>query len=133
MHEHLTDDNFMVYCARHYDNPQCHSDEEFFEDINRVRYIKKLITRYTENNDLKERLILNHVIILGNLFGLHTTRILYLKLRKQFQYIKPFLVLLNMLPDHMYNIGGEAIINTDLIPMDETIVQALRAIRNESI
>jgi len=57
----LTDDNFFVFCARHYDK-QCHSTEEFIEDLQRIKYIKKLITRYEETGELKERLILNHLI-----------------------------------------------------------------------
>lgn len=129
--EHLTDENFLIYCAKHYDNPQCHSTEEFLEDLKRIKYIKKLITRYVESGDLKERLILNHLIILSNVFGAeHLARILYLKMKPQFNYIKPFLVLLNIMPDRLLNIKDERNIDTDLISMDESIIKQLRALTN---
>jgi hypothetical protein len=131
MNEKLTDENFLIYCARYYDNPQLNSTEEFIEDLKRIKYIKKLITRYIESGDLKERLILNHIIILNNLFGPeHLCRILYLKLKTHFKYIKPFLVMLNILPDRLFNIKNETIINTDLIPMDDTVIETLRVIKN---
>ena len=129
--EPLTDKNFVVYCAHYYDNPQCHTTEEFAEDVNRVKYIKKLITRYVEGGELREQLILNHIIILNNVFGpIHTCRILYLKLSNQFKYIKPFLVMLNILPDTLYNINNVAEIDTSMIPMDVNIITALRKINN---
>jgi hypothetical protein len=129
--ETLTDENFLLYCAKYYDNPQCHSTEEFLEDLNRIKYIKKLITRYIENGDLKERLILNHVIILYNVFGAeHLARILYLKMEPQYKYIKPFLVLLNIMPERLLNIKEQKSINTDMISMDETIIKQLRKLSN---
>ena len=129
--EHLTDENFLIYCARYYDNPQCHSTEEFLEDIKRIKYIKKLVTRYVENGDLKERLILNHLIILHNVFGAEKLcRILYLKMKPQYTYIKPFLVMLNIMPERLTNIKDEKIIDTHLIPMDDNIVKVLRAVTN---
>jgi len=129
--EHLTDENFLIYCARYYDNPQCHSTEEFLEDIKRIKYIKKLVTRYVENGDLKERLILNHLIILHNVFGAENLcRILYLKMKPQYTYIKPFLVMLNIMPERLTNIKDEKIIDTNLIPMDDNIVKVLRAVTN---
>lgn len=129
MVEKLTNENFLIYCAKYYDNPQCHSTEEFIEDLRRVKYIKKLITRYVEHNDLKERLILNHIIILNNVFGAELLcRILLLKMRNEFKYIKPFLVLLNILPEKVYNVGEEKIVFTDLISMDDNLVNILRKI-----
>lgn len=127
MIEKLTNDNFLIYCAKHYDNHQSHSTEEFFEDLKRIKYIKKLITKYIESRELKERLILNHITVLYNVFGAdHLPRILYLKMKKQFVYVKPFLIFLGILPDRMYNIGDEQFIDTDLIPMDDLIVFKLR-------
>lgn len=132
MHEKLSDDNFLIYCARYYDNPQCHSTEEFIEDLKRIKYIKKLITRYIDSGELKDRLILNHLIILYNVFGAeHMTRILYLKMKGQFKYIKPFLILLGVLPEKIYNIKEEAVINTDVISMDDVIVQSLRKVKDD--
>jgi hypothetical protein len=129
--ETLTDENFLIYCAKYYDNPQCSSTEEFMEDLKRIKYIKKLITRYVENGDLKERLILNHLTILYNVFGSeHLCRILYLKMKLQYSFIKPFLVLLNIMPEKLLNIKDEKIIDTNLIPMDDNIVKILRAVIN---
>lgn len=129
--ENLTDENFLIYCAKHYDNPQCHSTEEFMEDLKRIKYIKKLVTRYVESGDLKERLILNHITILSNVFGAdHLSRILYLKMKPQYKYIKPFLVLLNIMPGRLLNIKTEKLIDTDTIPMDETIIKQLRKLSN---
>ena len=88
-----------------------------------------LITRYTDNGELKERLILNHIIILNNCFGPEALcKILYLKLKDQMKFIKPFLILLNILPDKIYNVNGEKIIYTDNIEMDALIVAKLRKV-----
>jgi len=127
MYEKLTDENFLIYCAKHYDNPQCHSTEEFLEDLKRIKYIKKLITRYNESGELKDRLILNHLTILCNVFGPeHLNRILYLKMKSQFKYIKPFLVMLNILQDRIFNIKEESIIDIDLIEIDDGVIRILR-------
>lgn len=129
MNEKLTDKNFLLYCASHYDNVKYASTEDFVEDLNRLKYIKKLITRYTEYGDLKERLILNHIIVLNNCFGPEVLcRILYLRMKPQMKYIKPFLILLEILPEKIYNINDENIIDTDLIEMDEVIVAKLRKV-----
>lgn len=129
MNEKLTDHNFLLFCAQHYDNSRYVSTEEFVEDLNRIKYIKKLVTRYVENGDLKERLILNHIIILSNCFGPEALcKILYLKLKPQMKYIKPFLVLLNLLPEKIYNVDDEIIIDTNLIEMDTFIVSKLRKV-----
>ena len=101
------------------------------EDLKRIKYIKKLVTRYVESGDLKERLILNHITILSNVFGAdHLSRILYLKMKPQYKYIKPFLVLLNIMPGRLLNIKTEKLIDTDTIPMDETIIKQLRKLSN---
>jgi hypothetical protein len=129
MNEYLTDKNFLLFCAHHYDNAQYASTEDFIEDLNRIKYIKKLVTRYIENGDLKERLILNHIIVLNNCFGPEALcKILYLKLNTQMKYIKPFLVLLNIIPDLIYNVGDEKVVDTNLIEMDELIVAKLRKV-----
>jgi len=128
-YEKLTNENYLVFCAQHYNGKRYYTTEEFVEDLNRVKYIKKLITRYIENNDLKERLILNHIIILNNCFGPDVLcKILYLKLKHQMRFIKPFLILLNVLPDKIYNVGDEETIDTDLIEMDNLIITKLRKV-----
>ena len=129
MNEYLTDKNFLLFCAHHYDNAQYASTEDFIEDLNRIKYIKKLDTRYIENGDLKERLILNHIIVLNNCFGPEALcKILYLKLNNQMKYVKPFLVLLNIIPDLIYYVGDEKVVDTNLIEMDELIVAKLRKV-----
>lgn len=129
MNEQLTDKNFLLYCASHYDNAKYSSTEDFIEDLNRLKYIKKLITRYIENGDLRERLILNHIIVLNNCFGPEvTSKIIFLKLEHQMKYVKPFLVFLEILPEKIYNVNDKSIIHTDEIEMDETIVAKLRKV-----
>ena len=131
MIDHLDDANFLIYAAKHYDNPQCHPTEEFIEDLKRIKYVKKLLTRYIESGELKERLILNHIIILSNVFAPEPLcRILYLKMKSQFGYVKPFLILLNVLPEKLYHIKNEETIDIDMIPMDERVIESLRKIKN---
>ena len=67
--EELNEDNFTLFAIRYYNNPQCTSTEEFYEDIRRFRYLKRLLKRYHNTGELRERLILNHLIILNNVFG----------------------------------------------------------------
>jgi hypothetical protein len=129
MNDLLNDKNFLIFCASHYDNARYVSTEDFLEDLNRIKYIKKLVTRYVEYGELKERLILNHIIVLNNCFGADACcKILYFKLKTQMKYIKPFLILLNILPDRLFNVGQEKIVDTDLIEMDEEIVAKLRKV-----
>jgi hypothetical protein len=129
MYEKLNDSNFMLFCAKHYDNSKYASTEEFYEDLSRIKYIKKLITRYTQDNDLKERLILNHIIILNNCFGPEAlNKILYLKLKDQMKYVKPFLIMLNILPEKIHNVNNEIVIDTNTIEMDQEIIKRLRKV-----
>ena len=132
MLERLTEENFLVFCAKKYDNPQVLSTEEFLEDLERIKYIKKLITRYQDTGEIRERLILNHVITLKNCFGLELAKILYLKLEDQFKYVKPFLLYLNVLPKKIYNVGCYEFVDMDDVPMDQTFINALRKFNNES-
>lgn len=132
MHEKLTEENFLIYCAKRYDNSQAISTDEFLEDLERVKYIKKLITRYTESGELKERLILNHIMTLYNCFGIELSKILFLKLEKQFKYLKPFLLLINILPAKLYNVGNHELIETDSIVMDQRVIDILRKLNHES-
>lgn len=129
MNDLLNDDNFLLYCASKYDNIRYASTEEFLEDLNRIKYIKKLVTRYLEYGELKERLILNHIIVLNNCFGAEACcKILYFKLKPQMKYVKPFLVLLDIMPERLYNVGDEKIVDTNLIEMDQEIIAKLRKV-----
>lgn len=125
----LTEENFLLFCAQFYTNPQYYSTEDFLEDLNRIKYIKKLLGRYLDGGELKERLILNHIIILNNCFGVSAlNKIIYLKFKDNMRYIKPFLLLIDALSDSIYNVGEETIVNTTLIDMDPFIVNKLRKI-----
>jgi hypothetical protein len=129
MIDKLDESNFMLYAAKHYDNPQCFDTLEFYEDLARFKYIKRLFNRYEETGELKERLIVNHLIILYNVFGPVTTRMLFFKLNGHLHLLKPFIILLGFMPDKVYGVGVEnkTIISSD-IPMDENIVKLLRKI-----
>lgn len=128
--EKLDEANFLLYAAKHYDNPSCFDTLEFYEDLNRFKYLKRLFSRYEETGELKERLILNHIIVVYNLFGVEaSTRMLFLKLKDYYQYLKPFLVFLNYCPDKVSGIGIDNItIVTSNIQMDFKIVETLRKI-----
>jgi hypothetical protein len=127
--EKLVEDNFLLFCVRHYRDVKFSSIEDVMEDINRVKYIKKLITRYVEGGSLKERLILNHIIILNNCFGpVVLCKILYLKLKDQMKYVKPFLILLDVMQNEIRNVGDELLVDTRFIAMEQAIVERLRGI-----
>ena len=124
----LTELNIELYAAKGYENPNCVSIEEFVEDFNRLRYIKRLIRRYSQNGELKERLILNHLVILYNSFDNDTcTRLLFFKLKKYLEYITPFLLLLNRLPKTVLDENNNVIYTTD-IRMNQYIIDKLRKI-----
>lgn len=127
--EKLTENNFLIFAMNHYDNPQCHSLEEFDEDLKKFLYLKKLITRYKKDNDLKERLILNHIIVLYNVFGNNATRMLFYKIDKECWHIlTTFLIYLGHMPESIpeYNI-----VLSD-IKLDEKVIAVLRKLTNES-
>lgn len=131
MLEKLDESNFLLYAARYYDNPQCFDTVEFYEDLKRFQYLKRLFNRYKENGELKDRLVLNHIIILYNVFGTTPcTRLLFLKLGEQHSDIlKPILDFLGYMPDKVENIG---IANTtyyaDKIVNDKNIEEMLKRI-----
>lgn len=130
MREKLDETNFLLYAAKHYDNPHCYDTLEFYDDLNRFKYIKRLFNRYEETKELKERLVINHLTVIFNIFGAEpATRMLFLKLEGHYHLIKPFLVLMGYMPDVVHNIGieGKNIISSN-IHMDEAIVETLRQI-----
>lgn len=100
MKDKLSPNNFVLYAMKMYNNPLCTGIDEFKEDIIRVKYIKRLLLKYKNNGELRERLILNHLIILQNVFGAEAcTRILFYKLSKDLHsYLKTFLEYLQYLP-----------------------------------
>lgn len=129
MFDKLNESNFLLFAMNHYDNPQCHSLEEFDEDLKKFLYLKKLITRYKKDGDLKERLILNHIIVLYNVFGINATRMLFYKVEKEYWgVLATFLLYLGHMPE---NIPEFNIILSD-IKLDEKIIAVLRKLTNES-
>ena len=124
----LTELNIELYAAKGYENPNCVSIEEFVEDFNRLRYVKRLIRRYAQNGELKERLILNHLVILYNTFdNTICTRMIFFKLKKYLEYIVPFLLLLNRLPKTVLDENNNFIYTSD-IKMNQGIIDKLRKI-----
>ena len=116
----LTEENLFLFAAKHYYNPQFSDIEEFYEDLKRFKYIKRLVNRYLDNGDLTERLILNHLIVVFNSFGIDAAlKILELKLdEKHWPVVKPFLIFLKYIRNDQYT--G--------IKMNEEVVEALRKI-----
>lgn len=108
-----------------YDNPQCHSLAEFEEDIKKFLYLKKLFSRYKNNNELRERLILNHIIVLYNIFGESATKMLFHKVEEScWDSLITFLVYLDRMPETLPEFS---IVLSD-IALDETIIATLRKI-----
>lgn len=96
----LSNDNFMMFAMKNYTNPQCEDINEFNEDLNRIKYIKRLLGKYNKKGILKTILLMNHIIILNNIFGNEAcSRILFFKLEPEFHSaIKTFLEFLKYLP-----------------------------------
>ena len=126
----LNDDTFLMYAMREYNNMQCTDIEEFYDDLKKIKYIKRLFNSYRNNGQLKERLILNHLIIFYNVFTVQAgTRILFYKIEKDFwPILKTFLIYLDRMPDKIDSIRGE-IIRTSDIQLDDGIITRLRTIK----
>jgi len=116
--EELNEENFTLFAIRHYDNPQCTSTEEFYEDIRRFRYLKRLLKRYYNTGELRERLILNHLIILNNVFGVeNAVRMLQYKIDDEYwPVLKTSLLYLEYI-DEGFRVE---------IPLDKEVVKRMR-------
>ena len=125
MDDKLNQDNFILFTMKAYENPNCLGFSEFKEDLNRIKYIKRLLLKYKNNNILKEILILNHIIILQNMFGpRNCCRILFFKLPKELHpSLKAFFDYLNYTRYHIPEIDINSIIP------DEYIFKKLRDIK----
>ena len=101
MYEKITTENVMMFAIKHYDNPQCEGEKEFHDDMKRFKYIKRLLRKYKDSGILKERLLLNHIIILNNLFGPEAcVTLLLFKIQQEYWgTLKSFLLYLNMIRD----------------------------------
>jgi hypothetical protein len=125
MNQMLTEDNFLTYAMHHYDNTQCYSLEEFNDDLKRFLYLKKLFNRYHNECDLKENLILNHLVVIYNIFGDNATNMLFFKIEKEYwAYLTTFLVFLDRMPEELPQYS----IKLAEVKLDEYIIQSLRKI-----
>jgi len=99
MFKKITSENVNIYAIKHYENPHCENEKEFYDDMKKFKYIKRLLRKYKETNVLKERLILNHIIVLRNLFGPEAcvTLLLYKIQQEYLSTLKSFLLYLNMI------------------------------------
>lgn len=125
MKDCLTNNNFLIYAMKMYSNPLCTGIEEFQEDISRIKYIKRLLLKFKKTGILKTRLILNHVIVMQNIFGAEAcTRILFFKIPKDLHpFLKSFLEYLNYLPHNIPEV------NISSIQSDDYILNNLREIK----
>jgi hypothetical protein len=97
----LNEDNFLLFAIRYYENPQAVTKEDFEKDLNHFKYIKRLLKRYKKSGELKTHLILNHFIILYNIFGEATTPMLFFKIEQElWSSVKSFIIFLNRLPEY---------------------------------
>ena len=121
--EPIDDEKFLLYAMKSYDNPTCQSIDEFYEDLNRIKYVKRLAKKYKIHGILRERLLLNHIIVLNNVFGKMAPRLLFYSLEVELHdVLKTLLVYLNFLPK---NIPEVDIVS---IPIEQSIVAILRDI-----
>ena len=115
--DELTKENWMMFAIKHYDNPTSVTYEDFEEDINRFKYIKRLIRRYETTGELKTHLILNHIILMYNVFGDAATPLLFFKIEAtHWPVLRAFLLFLNRLPETLnYSVDQECLKALNLI------------------
>ena len=120
MFEKLTKDNITMYAIQHYHNPSCEGMGEFNDDMKRFKYVKRLFRKYEETGTLKERLLLNHIIVLYNLFGAEASSTLLFFKTDQVHWsaLKAILEFLNIMPEN----------DLQNIPIDNTVKQKLMEI-----
>ena len=128
MFDDLTEENFIMYAMKSYTSPHCILSE-FESDLKRTKYLKRLFRRYKITKILKERLILNHIILIYNVFSAETaTRILFFKVdEKDYDVLKTFLIYLNYMPNKILGIKGRDIISSDIM-IDMKVAEVLRNI-----
>jgi hypothetical protein len=125
----LTSENFLLYAVKAYDKPNCIMSE-FKEDMKRFNYLKRLFRRYRKMDDLRERLVINHLVVVYNVFGVDVaTRMLFYKMSKDdYSALKTYLIFLNYMPTVVHGIKGQDIISSE-IPVDMKIAEVLREIK----
>ena len=121
----LTEENFLLFAIKNYENPQAVTKEDFDKDLNHFKYIKRLLKRYKNTGQLKTHLLLNHFIILYNIFGEATTPMLFFKIEKDlWSTMKTFVIFLGKLPDYPKSTIHD-------IQVDLTCLKELYSIYNE--
>lgn len=125
----LTSENILMYAVKAYDKPNCIMSE-FKEDMKRFNYLKRLFKRYRKLGELREQLVLNHLVVLYNVFGPEVaTRLLFYKMSKDdYSALKTYLLFISCMPDRVKGIKGHDILSSD-IPVDMRIADALREIK----
>lgn len=128
MFENLNDFNILLYAAKSYEKPNC-IQSEFDDDFKKLKYIKRLLQRYRLSGEIRERLILNHLIIAQNVFGIEAcTRMLFLKINeKDYSTLKTFLLFTYAMPEIVKGVNGKNIISSD-IPVDLKVADLLRKV-----
>ena len=125
----LTNENIMLYLAKAYDKPNCIMSE-FKDDMKRFNYLKRLFQRYRKQGELREQLVLNHLVVLYNVFGPEVAaRALFFKMAKDdYSALKTYLLFLSWMPERIKGIKGHDILSSE-IPVDMKIAEALRQIK----
>lgn len=122
----LTNENIMIYAVKAYDKPNCIMSE-FKEDMKRFNYLKRLFKRYRKMGELREQLVLNHLVVIYNVFGPEVAaRLLFFKMSKDdYSALKTYMLFLNIMPEKVKGIKGHDIISSD-IPIDMEVAKTLR-------
>jgi hypothetical protein len=127
--DNLTNDNIMLYLVKAYDKPNCIMSE-FSDDMKRFNYLKRLFQRYRKYDELREQLVLNHLVVIYNVFGPEVAaRALFFKMTKEdYSALKTYLMFINCMPEKIRGVKGQDIVSSD-IPVDMKIAEVLRQIK----
>jgi len=120
--DELNEDNYILFAIKYYDNPQAVTQDDFFEDLNRFKYIKKLLRRYVKSGELKTTLLINHFIIVFNIFNDAALPLLFFKIEKElWSSMKTFLIYLNRIPEYPKSFLND-------IPIDKNCLKILESL-----
>jgi len=127
MIQDLNDENFLLYAAKAYDKPHI-LQSEFEDDLKRIKYVKRLLRKYRQTGEFKERLVLNHVIVLANVFGVEATvNMLFFKVDPEdYPLLKTILIFLNYLPKRLTVSFNKYYVRQEEIPVNLEIAHVLR-------
>tara|TARA_Y100000034_G_scaffold126193_1_gene177060 strand:- start:390 stop:782 length:393 start_codon:yes stop_codon:yes gene_type:complete len=127
--EDLNEENFILYAMKNYENNQCLSEKDFNNDLKIFKYLRRLLNRYENGGNIKVRLILNHLIMLTNVFPVYaTTRMLFFKMpEKYWSVLKTFLIFLKYMPETVESVNGKKIISSNIL-IDMKVAEQLRKV-----